>query len=598
MLIAPTPTWRSDLHFLVGKVLQGLGQDLGRAGHVGLDDQRQLLDAAFLDLVEELIERKLLAGGHRLLALPELAERGDRARFRFVRNDLERVARLREILEAGDLDRSRGTRVRQPLAAVVAHRADPPENRSREKDVSHVQRPGLDEHRRHVAAPRFAPRFENHAPGLLGDRSGQLLQVRDDQDQLEQLVDPLLADRRDFRGGNLASPRLQQHAMVRELFADAVGVRVRLVDLVDRDDDRNLRRPRVVDRLDGLRHHAVISRDDEDHDVRGPGSPGAHRGERLVTGGVEEDDGAVVHFDPISTDVLGDPPGLSFGDLGLADGVQERRLSMIDVAHDRHDRRAGGPGRCGDRSDFRGFRGGPRELELLFERNDGRFDPDFLRDLDGGRGIERLVHGREDSPLHEQPLDVFREHTELLGQLLDGDPFRQEDRSGRHRFLELEQLARVVRARGLRGAPQSRLGNRLRLRHDLGFFGAFALLDERKGDVRIRVFFVSADELPQIDFVRDRDLRLRAALRGRLLRLLFVFLLAFRGRAVRERRRGCRAAETQPGPSAGTGTPGGSGRPQRRAGRPHSGAARSRPIHRRSTPPRRALPATGHPARR
>src|SRR5438552_12877961 len=100
MLIAPTPTWRSDLHFLVGKVLQGLGQDLGRAGHVSLDDQRQLLDAAFLDLVEELIERKLLAGGHRLLALPELAERGDRARFRFVRNDLERVARLREILAA------------------------------------------------------------------------------------------------------------------------------------------------------------------------------------------------------------------------------------------------------------------------------------------------------------------------------------------------------------------------------------------------------------------------------------------------------------------------------------------------------------------
>ena len=43
-------------------------------------------------------------------------------------------------------------------------------------------------------------------------------------------------------------------------------------------------------RLDGLPHDAVIRRDDEDNDVRDGRASGAHRGERSVTGRVEERD--------------------------------------------------------------------------------------------------------------------------------------------------------------------------------------------------------------------------------------------------------------------------------------------------------------------
>ena len=41
----------ADLDLLVGELLQRVGQHLGRAAHVGLDDDRQFLDAAFLDLL-------------------------------------------------------------------------------------------------------------------------------------------------------------------------------------------------------------------------------------------------------------------------------------------------------------------------------------------------------------------------------------------------------------------------------------------------------------------------------------------------------------------------------------------------------------------
>ena len=48
-----------------------------------------------------------------------------------------------------------------------------------------------------------------------------------------------------------------------------VGSRLGLVDLVDRDHDRHVGRLRVVERLDRLRHHAVVGRDHEDRDVGG-----------------------------------------------------------------------------------------------------------------------------------------------------------------------------------------------------------------------------------------------------------------------------------------------------------------------------------------
>ena len=47
-----------------------------------------------------------------------------------------------------------------------------------------------------------------------------------------------------------------------------------------------------------------------------------------------------VVVDLVGADVLGDAAGLAGRDLGLADRVEQRRLAVVDVAHDRHDRGA------------------------------------------------------------------------------------------------------------------------------------------------------------------------------------------------------------------------------------------------------------------
>ena len=80
----------------------------------------------------------------------------------------------------------------------------------------------------------------------------------------------------------VAAPVGRRQALLGELAADAVRVGALLVDLVDRDHDRHLGGLGVVDRLDGLRHDAVVGGDDDHGDVGDLGAAGAHGGERLV----------------------------------------------------------------------------------------------------------------------------------------------------------------------------------------------------------------------------------------------------------------------------------------------------------------------------
>jgi hypothetical protein len=240
--------------------------------HVGLQNDRKVLDLAFLDLVEELFEREARGGGHGLLPVLLLTEAHDRAGARLVLDHLEGIAGLRQLLEAGDLDRRRGARVGHARAVVVLHRADASERGAREEDVPDVQSARLDEDRGDVSAAGLASRLEHHAPGLRGGRRRELLQVRDEEDELEEMVDALLLRRRDLGGGHVAAPGLEQHVAVGQLLLDAVEIRVGLVDLVDGHHDRNLRGAGVVNRVARLGHDAVVGGHDQDDDVGGLGS--------------------------------------------------------------------------------------------------------------------------------------------------------------------------------------------------------------------------------------------------------------------------------------------------------------------------------------
>ena len=293
-------------------------------------------------LLEDLLEGDLagLAAGERLGLETRLALLGELARAALVLDDLDVLARLADPVEAEDLDRHSRGRLLDALAAVVEHRADLAPDGAGDDGVADLERAALDEH----AGDRAAAGVElglDHGAGGGGVRvRAELLEVGDEHDHLEQVVEPVLGLGRDVGVDGLAAPLLGVEVVVGELGADAVRVGALLVDLVDRDQHRHVGGAGVVDRLDRLRHHAVVGGDDDHGDVGDLGAAGAHRGEGLVAGGVEEGERLAVVADLVRADVLGDAAGLAGGHLGLADRVEQRGLAVVDVAHHGDDGRA------------------------------------------------------------------------------------------------------------------------------------------------------------------------------------------------------------------------------------------------------------------
>src|ERR671910_2249416 len=331
---------------------------------------------------------------------------------------LERLERARHVglehgVEAEHLDRLGRRRVLDLAAAVVVQRADAAPVRAGDDRVADPEGAAVDQHGDDRAAARVELGLDHHARRLDVRIGPELLDLGQQQDRLQQVVEVRPRLRGDVDEHGLAAPLLGLEAELRHLRADAVGLRALLVDLVDRDEDRHLGGLRVVDRLARLRLHAVVGRHHDDRDVGDLRAAGAHRREGLVARRVEEGDDLVVgRVDLVGADVLRDAAGLARGHLRLADRVEQRRLAVVDVAHDGHD-------------------GGAR-LEVLVVVLERRLRVLLVRDVDDLDLLVELVREHLDgvvgqrlgqrghlAQLHQLLDDVGDRDAQVLGDVLD-----------------------------------------------------------------------------------------------------------------------------------------------------------------------------------
>ena len=128
----------------------------------------------------------------------------------------------------------------------------------------------------------------------------------------------------DFLALILAAPLLNEDVHIGQLLTDLVGIGVGLVNLGDGEHHRDTGGLGMVDSLNRLRHHRVVSGDHDDTQVGNLGTAGTHGGEGLVTGRIQEGNlAAVGQAHLVSTDMLGDTASLTCDDVGLADVVQQ-----------------------------------------------------------------------------------------------------------------------------------------------------------------------------------------------------------------------------------------------------------------------------------
>src|SRR5690606_2141232 len=105
----------------------------------------------------------------------------------------------------------------------------------------------------------------------------QLCDFGDEFDRFKQVVNADALRGRYRNREHVAAIVLDHEVVLGELLLYAVGIGAGNVDLVDGHDHRDVCRLHVRDRLDRLRHHAVIGGDDKDGEVRHLGAAGAHR---------------------------------------------------------------------------------------------------------------------------------------------------------------------------------------------------------------------------------------------------------------------------------------------------------------------------------
>ena len=178
-------------------------------------------------------------------------------------------------------------------------------------DVADAQRSVLNEHGRDRAAAAVERRFDDDARRATVLVGLELFEIGLEQHGFEQLIDPAAIARRDRHHLDLAAPFDGLQTFVGQLLLDAIGLSVFLVHLVDGDDDRHAGRFDMRNRFARLRHDAVVGGHDENRDVGDLGAARTHRGERLVTGRVDERDLAIVLLDGVRTDLLSDAAGFA-----------------------------------------------------------------------------------------------------------------------------------------------------------------------------------------------------------------------------------------------------------------------------------------------
>ena len=178
------------------------------------------------------------------------------------------------------------------------------------------------------------------------------------------------------------------------------------------------------DGLLGLGLDAVIGCDDEHGDVRHLRASGAHRRERFVAGRVQEGDLAAVVLGLVGADVLGDSTGFGLDDGRFANRIEERRLAVVDVAHDRHHRRPRDEVFLGVLVDL-------RDLVLLGDVLDRHVALDLDGDQRDGLVREGLRDRHHRAEAHQDLDDLGGGNTERLREVLDRDARVDGDGTGR-----------------------------------------------------------------------------------------------------------------------------------------------------------------------
>ena len=165
----------------------------------------------------------------------------------------------------------------------------------------------------------------------------KLINISSQKNHIKQLLEIIAALRGDRNHNRVATPFLWIKVEVScKLSLGAVDVRTFLINLINRNNNLRISCLGKLNRLCGLRLHAIIRRDDNHNDICKHCTVLTNCRESLMTRSIEEGNLTILILHLISGDMLGNTTSLTFNRLLLEKRIKQSSLTVIDVTHHRY----------------------------------------------------------------------------------------------------------------------------------------------------------------------------------------------------------------------------------------------------------------------
>src|SRR5690554_1099953 len=111
--------------------------------------------------------------------------------------------------------------------------------------------------------------------------------------------------------------------MLRQLLTHSLRFRARLVNLIHSNDDWHLSGFCMVDSLNSLRHHTIVSCHYKNSNIGNLSASSAHCCKGLMTRGIDKGDLPAVNTHLVRTNMLSNATGFGLGYVRLTDLVEQ-----------------------------------------------------------------------------------------------------------------------------------------------------------------------------------------------------------------------------------------------------------------------------------
>ncbi len=198
--------------------------------------------------------------------------------------------------------------------------------------ITHLERAVLHQQGGNDAFGFIERGFNDGTNGLAVGVGMNVHAVADEQNSFQQIIQTHFLFGRYRYHQCVAIPFIWHQTGFCQLMFGEIGVGIWAVDLVECNDDGNAGSLGMCNGFAGLRHDAVSGSHDQNYYISTLGTASAHCSKCCMAWSIQEGDQTVFLDHLVSTDVLGNTACFAARYIGVADGIQQGSLAMVNVA--------------------------------------------------------------------------------------------------------------------------------------------------------------------------------------------------------------------------------------------------------------------------